>query len=136
MSAGRTRTKIAAVAIAGSLALLPMETSQAHRFRAGGSTSIKYRRPAFKGRIRSPRKFCRRNRFVTVNRVRRGRDRRIGQDFSNRRGRWRVVKRNPRDGRYYARVAGKRRKRHRHSHRCRPFRSRIIRIRNGRQVRR
>lgn len=136
MSAGPTRRKVAAIAMAGSLALIaPLETAQAHRFNADGTTSIRYtRRGAFRGRIRSPKKFCKKNRRVVIKRKRPGADKNVGETRSGGRGRWKVPKPNARNGRYYADVKRKRRKRHRHSHRCKPFTSRTIRIRNGRQV--
>lgn len=56
----------------------------------------------FKGRVRSERRRCRSGRRVVVKKVRRGPDRTVARDTTNRRGKWAKAHRKGRRGRYYA----------------------------------
>lgn len=66
--------------------------------------SIRYREAtdAFRGRVRSPSARCERKRLVIVKKVRPGRDRRLGADVTNNKGRWRLGPFRDPDGRFYA----------------------------------
>ena len=69
------------------------------------SLSMKYRRGAFKGSVRSQEAKCRSGRQVTIKKKVPGRDRVIASDTSNRRGSYSARARAK--GRYYATVARK-----------------------------
>jgi hypothetical protein len=60
-------------------------------------------RDRFRGRVTSSRRSCRVNRRVIVKKVRPGRDRTVGSDRTNNRGRWRLRRPNA-NGRFYAQV--------------------------------
>lgn len=62
---------------------------------------------AFKGRVRADQGFCRKHRTVKLMFRRPGKDRLVGKDRSNRRGRWRVNGEGPLRGRYYAKAPRK-----------------------------
>ena len=126
------KTKRAVVAVASaSLLVVPGIGAEAHRFKESSTVTIRWDKPRFKGRVRSDRPFCRRNRKVVVRRQKRGPDPVVGRDRTNRRGRYSINPRpNPRRGqRYYAVAKPKKKKKHRHSHVCRRARSRTIKIR-------
>jgi Tol biopolymer transport system component len=61
---------------------------------------------SFRGAVGDAQAPCRKDRLVRVRKVRRGPDRLIGYDHSNRRGNWRVPARDVR-GRFYAIALGK-----------------------------
>ncbi len=61
--------------------------------------------PAFKGKAGSGRRECKQGRTVLLKKVVPGPNRTVGQDTTNRRGNWRIVKRRAR-GRFYAVVRG------------------------------
>ena len=126
MTAGRGRQKTAAIAIAASLALMPLESATAHRFRASSSSSINAFKRKFQGRVKSPTGRCKRGRTVTVFQKKAGPDKRIGSDTSARSGAWTVGKRPQNGKRYYAKVKYRKKKRHGHSHICKQGRSRTI----------
>jgi hypothetical protein len=83
-------------------------------------------RDRFRGRVNSTNARCRRGRLVKVKKRRPGRDRTIGQDRTNRRGRY-VVRRPGANGRFYAKVVKKRVVRPNRIIVCRAARSRTIR---------
>jgi hypothetical protein len=60
-------------------------------------------RTAFKGRVRSATNECIRSRLVSVFRVRKGPDERIGKDYTNSLGRW-VVDVRGAHGRYHSKI--------------------------------
>ena len=56
----------------------------------------------FKGKVKSQKKACKKNRKVTVKRVRSGSDQKIGSTKSNKKGKWRVDTAPAQNGKYYA----------------------------------
>lgn len=62
------------------------------------------RAPKFKGKVGSPEAMCEKARNVTVKKVKRGRDARIGKAVTNAKGKYKVPARNGK-GRFYAVVA-------------------------------
>lgn len=126
----RTRRNLAAIGVAVSLALTPLGSVEAHRFRQSSTVSIRYDKPRFKGRVRSDRDFCKKNRRIVIHRVRPGKDPIVGRGNTNNRGRYSI---NPgpkvRKGKsYYAIAKRKKKKKHRHSHVCKRARSKTITI--------
>ena len=79
---------------------------------------------AFNGRVTSNRTTCEGNRRVLLKKVRRGADAVVGQDVSDRRGKWQIGSRRP-QGRFYANA--KRRLVSNGTVECRQARSRTIR---------
>lgn len=73
------------------------------------SVSIRYDSDtaSFRGRVRSPRPRCERGRKVTLKKERAGTDRALAATTTNRRGRWRIARADPK-GSFYARAARKR----------------------------
>jgi hypothetical protein len=60
----------------------------------------------FRGRLFSSKRRCETFRLVRLFKVKRGKDKKIGQDQANGQGRWRIRKPNAK-GRFYVRVARK-----------------------------
>lgn len=125
-----TRRNLAAVGVAVSLALAPLGSVDAHRFRQGSTVSIRYDKPKFKGRVRSDREFCEKNRRIVIHRVRPGKDPIVGRGNTNNNGFYAI---NPgpkvKQGKsYYAVAKRKKKKKHRHSHVCKRAKSNTITI--------
>jgi Tol biopolymer transport system component len=72
--------------------------------RIARSLELGYDRPAFTGRIDSKRRDCESDQPVSLMLKKPGRDRRVGSDRSNARGRYSVEARSPDAGSYYAQV--------------------------------
>lgn len=60
-------------------------------------------RGSFVGKVNSDRASCERGRVVALRKQKPGKDKVVGRTLTNRRGKWRVSKAEPR-GRYYAKV--------------------------------
>lgn len=76
--------------------------------KVGGSITINTAgSSAFVGKVKSPRKFCFRNRLVVLKRDTPGKDPIIGRDRTNRRGRYRIELPGPVTGAFYARATRK-----------------------------
>ena len=71
------------------------------------SVSARYRKPVWKGTVKSAEASCKAERTVTLKRKKQGRDPVIGSDTSSQSGAWTIRKRSKR-GRYYVIVAAKR----------------------------
>lgn len=80
------------------------------------------------GRIRSGRAFCKRNRVVSLFRVRSGPDRFVRRDITDREGEYRFILRLRRDRAFYTRIGRLVHTSYGHRHVCRSDRSRTIRI--------
>ncbi len=91
----------------GSPTASPTSSPTPARERVATTLSIRYRKGNFSGTAESRQGRCRKGRVVTVREQRRGPDRRVGTDRTNRRGSWKVRARRAR-GRHYAVVAVKR----------------------------
>ena len=91
-------------------------TASSHRRKL--SISYSKRRHAFKGKLRSDESACRSHQKVKVLKKRKGRDHKIGADFTSKRGAYKVRDRKPK-GRYYAKATS--------SGTCLTARSRAIR---------
>jgi hypothetical protein len=90
--------------------------------------TIAHRREGFLGRVSSRNNRCERRRRVVLKRVKRGRDKTVSRDLTNRRGKWKIRMPNPRRGRYYATVNAKSfAGRNNRTIRCKRARSRRIR---------
>ncbi|MGH2694084.1 MAG: choice-of-anchor Q domain-containing protein [Actinomycetota bacterium] len=85
------------------------DTTETGTFRVASSVSIRHQASPhrFKGRVRSARARCRRERRVVVKKVRRGPDRTVARDLTNNRGRWSEPHLTGGEGRYYARARRK-----------------------------
>jgi hypothetical protein len=85
------------------------DTTETGTFRVGSTVSIRHQASPhrFRGRVSSARGRCRRGRRVVVKKVRRGPDRIVGRDLTNRRGRWSEPHNRGGEGRYYARAGRK-----------------------------
>lgn len=64
------------------------------------------KKKAFKGRLTADAPRCHKRRVVEMFRVARGRDPKVDQDRTNRRGVWRIDRDGKRRGRFYVRAAG------------------------------
>lgn len=126
MNTGPGKRKIAALTMAASLALVPLETANAHNFNATSTTTIKFFKRKFHGKVKSPRRQCLKGRKITVFRKKPGPDKRIGSGTSIGGGHWKVNKKPDKGKKYYAKVKKRRVKKHGHSHRCKPGRSRTV----------
>ena len=130
MAAFRTKSRVAilAVAIIG-LFLLQSPGVQAHTFTASSRIGIRFEDGKFRGRVRSERPRCIKNRDVKVFKVREDRpDRLIGEDKTNDEGRYVIPKPAGVEGRFYARVTRRTTGHYQDQvHRCRAATSRIIR---------
>ena len=126
MNERRGKRRIAALAMAACLALVPFEPASAHNYNVPSRTTIKFFKRKFHGKIRSARKQCLKGRKVVVFKKKRfGPDRRIGSGRSIGGGHWKVLKKPVQGKTYYARVKKRRVKRHGHSHRCKARNSRV-----------
>lgn len=129
------KAKKRAVALVTTSALALMipgaDVASAHRYRASSRVSLDYSDSAFKGKVRSGRPKCEKNRKVKIKKMRPGRDRVVGRDRTNDRGKFRVRERNAK-GRYYAKVSRRSRGRYGHTHICKKDASRPIRVGRGR----
>jgi hypothetical protein len=112
-------------------------TAAAHNFVASPSLSIGKvpagatspgERIIIFGKVRSGRLFCRNDRVVRLFRVRRGPDRLLATDRSDREGEYRFGLRPRRDQRVYTRIGRLSRITYQHSHVCRKARSNNQRI--------
>ena len=74
--------------------------------RVASNVSIDYRRGAFKGKVGSSNKRCKSSRAIKLKKKKPGRDRTVGRDNTNRRGKWSIRKR-ARRGSFYAVAAKK-----------------------------
>ena len=74
--------------------------------RVASNVSIDYRRGAFKGKVGSSNNRCKISRAVKLKKKKPGRDKTVGRDNTNRRGKWSVRKR-ARRGSFYAVAAKK-----------------------------
>ena len=126
MTERRGKRKIAALAMAASLALVPLESAGAHNYVANSTTTIKFFKRKFHGKVKSPRRQCLKGRKITVFRQKPGADKRIGSGTSIGGGHWKVAKKPDQGKKYYAKVKKRRVKRHGHSHRCKAGRSRTV----------
>ena len=119
MNGRRGKRRIVALTMAASLALVPLETGNAHNYNVSSTSTIKFFKRKFHGKVKSSRLQCLKGRKVVVFKNRRqGPDRRIGAGRSIGGGHWKVPKRPVEGKTYYARVKKRRVKRHGHSHRC------------------
>jgi hypothetical protein len=101
----RTLVTVAAVVVLG---VTMTAAALADVDKVGGSISINTAASNdFAGKVKSQRRFCRRNRLVVLKRRRPGRDPIIGRDRTNRRGRYRIDLPNPVTGDFYARATRK-----------------------------
>ena len=99
----------------------------AHTFDSSSPTSFRYsnKQDAFKGKIDSGRKACKRNRNVTVFKSRKGGDKDVGSDTTTRGGYWTVHQNNP-NGTFYAVVSERHKKKYGHNHHCRKDRTKSL----------
>ena len=126
----RMMTVALALVLVAPLLVATAAVVSAHDARYDSSVSIRYDRPNFEGRVRSERDFCENNRTVQVFKVRRGVDRLIGQDQTNKNGFYSVRKTGAR-GRFYAKVVRDVRGRYQHNHICKGDTSGTIRVRRS-----
>ena len=82
----------------------------------------------FKGKVKSPRRFCYRNRLVLLKRQKPGDDPIVGRDRTGRLGRYRIDLGHPVTGDFYARATRKIRIVSGNGIICRPLRTSVIHI--------
>ena len=124
----KSRAAILVVALVGVF-LLGSSGLEAHEFTVDSTISIRFEDGKFRGRVKSPRESCVKNREVKVFKARPVKpDILIGKDHTNENGRYVVPKPSGVTGKFYARA--KRRVTgnpvYDHVHRCRRALSRII----------
>lgn len=126
----RTRRNIAAVAVAASLVLMPIEGAEGHRFKQSSTHRLRWDKPKFKGRVKSDREWCKKNRKINIHRIRPGANPIVATTFTNNEGRYsvnparKIMKRRD----YYAIAKRKRKKKHRHLHVCKKARSNTVTV--------
>jgi hypothetical protein len=113
---------MALVAGTATIALADVKRVGGHISLNTGATGV------FKGKVKSSRKFCFRNRLVVLKRSTPGKDRTIGRDRTNRRGRYRIDLGHPVTGNFYARATRKIRIISGNGIVCRPIQSSVIHI--------
>ena len=131
----KMRKSIARVALlmAGALvAVLALEVVvAAHTFDNTPNVSIRWRGDLtkFRGRVKSDRKICQKERTVTVRKRRNNKPNKfIGTTTTSRAGYWGVPTGKRKPGRFYAIVTGKHIKKYQHNHRCRGGQSPILKL--------
>lgn len=113
---------VALVAGTATVALADVKKVGGHISVNTGATGV------FKGKVKSSRRFCFRNRLVVLKRKKPGKDPIIGRDRTNRKGRYRIDLGNPVTGAFYARATRKIRIVSGNGIVCRPIQSSVIHI--------
>ena len=132
-SSSSTSLKAKMLVVAGAaVVMVPFAPTPAesHQFTAASNISINRQGNRFFGKVSSSRNSCKRNRQVTLYRVRNGRRTVAGRDRTNFNGNWSETAR--RRGRYFAVVSGRTSGPYPHRHTCRGDRSPTIRKRSPR----
>lgn len=106
LSRARLAGILSVALLAAAIPLSVIGTAQADTIPSQVSIKWNENRTLFKGKVRSEDPECLGDRRVTVFKKRPGKDKKVGSDFTNNRGKWKVDKRQA-NGRYYARVAAK-----------------------------
>jgi cysteine-rich repeat protein len=124
MRAGSVPRMLLVVLACGAAAAFTAEAASAHTVRFGSQLTAGFigETNVFKGRVRSSKGACERDRRVNVFRVTPGPDLRVASDRTDSLGRWQVVYNAPADD-YYAKASGKDIGGAGHNHICIPVRT-------------